>query len=40
MAIPVSIEELERRIDDLNAAGMTLAARALQRELKFRQRED
>lgn len=33
-----SIEELERRIEDLQAAGMNLAAKALQRELSFRKK--
>lgn len=32
----LTIEELEQRIADLKAEGMTLAARALERELSFR----
>ncbi len=39
MAIPVSNEELERRIRDLQEAGMTLAARTLLKELNFRMRD-
>jgi len=35
----LSIEELEQRIADLNAAGMTLAAKALQKELSWRQKQ-
>lgn len=34
----LSIEELERRIEDLQKSGMHLAARALIRELNFRQK--
>ncbi len=33
-----SNEELQRRIDELQASGMTLAARALIRELNYRQK--
>ncbi|WP_274520072.1 hypothetical protein [Meridianimarinicoccus roseus] len=34
----LSTEEIERRIADLQDSGMTLAARALIRELNFRQK--
>lgn len=33
-------EELKRRIEELEAANMHLAARALERELKFRHKAD
>jgi len=32
-------DELKRRIDELQASGMTLAARALSRELHYRQKD-
>ncbi len=34
--MPMSDEELERRIEELNNSGMTLAAKALMRELSYR----
>lgn len=34
--MPMSDEELEQRIEELNNAGMTLAAKALMRELHYR----
>lgn len=34
----LSTEELQRRIEDLQASGMHLAAKALLRELSFRQK--
>jgi hypothetical protein len=37
-AMSLSTEEIERRIADLQDSGMTLAARALIRELNFRQK--
>mgnify|MGYP001325939519 CR=1 FL=1 len=36
--MPLSDEELQIRIDDLNNAGMTLAAKALMKELDFRKK--
>jgi len=33
-------EELQRRIEELQASGMTMAARALIRELHFREKND
>ncbi|MDF0599669.1 hypothetical protein P1J78_02885 [Psychromarinibacter sp. C21-152] len=33
-------EELINRIEDLQASGMHLAARSLQRELAYRQKQD
>ncbi len=35
----MSIEELEQRIEELQNSGMTLAARALQRELNYRKKQ-
>jgi len=35
----ISDEELKERIEDLQNAGMALAARALLRELSFRERQ-
>ncbi len=34
--MPMSDEEIERRIEELNNSGMTLAAKALMRELNYR----
>lgn len=34
----LTVEELERRIEELRSSGMNMAARALQRELNYRQR--
>jgi hypothetical protein len=36
----LSTDELKQRIDELQASGMTLAARALIRELHYRQKTD
>ncbi|WP_255471648.1 hypothetical protein [Poseidonocella sp. HB161398] len=36
--MPMTDEELERRIEELNNSGMTLAAKALMRELNYRQK--
>ncbi len=38
-AMSLTTDELKRRIDELQASGMTLAARALIRELHFRQKD-
>jgi hypothetical protein len=35
----LSVDELQRRIDELQASGMNLAARALMRELHYRQKD-
>ena len=34
----LTTDELQRRIDELQASGMTMAARALIRELNYRQK--
>ncbi len=36
----MTTEEIEQRIEDLQASGMHLAAKSLQRELKFRRKDD
>lgn len=36
----LTVEEIEQRIEELKEQGMTLAARALQRELSIRQRKE
>lgn len=38
MSNDLTDEELERRIEELKAAGMTLAANALQREQAYRRK--
>ena len=35
----MSTEEIKRRIEELQESGMTLAAKALMRELNFRERQ-
>ncbi|WP_281260155.1 hypothetical protein [Pararhodobacter marinus] len=39
MPTDITNEELERRIEELKQSGMTLAAKALQREQSFRERK-
>lgn len=39
-AMSMSNEEIKRRIEELQEAGMTLAARALIRELSYRERQE
>ena len=39
MPTDITNEELERRLEELKQAGMTLAVKALQREQSFRERK-